>query len=106
MTTTRIVDFTHGLVDANQKPIDPMMKRVQSWLMAGDQVEAFIDVGPAQPELFDNTRKWLDNHGLQDVDLTNTVDFLGGAEFWSTRVVQISKDGRPVGVKAGYARDA
>lgn len=103
---TRIVDFNYGLVDANQKPVDAMLKRVVAWLMAGDTVEAFAEFGPATPEVYDNCRNWLDSHGLQDVDLTNTIDLGSGAEFWSTRVVQVSKDGRPVGQKAGYARDA
>lgn len=104
---TRIVDFNYGLVDANQKPVDAMLKRVVAWLMAGDRVFAFLATETQAEE--DAARAWLDARGMQDIeltDLTGTIKLDSSTEFWSTRVVQITKEGRPVGQKAGYARDA
>jgi hypothetical protein len=81
--------------DAIGAPVQPMIDRVQRWLSEGKTVKIFTARAsiPAQVAL---VKQWLQQHGLPDLEVTNTKDF-GMVELWDDRCVSVTRNtGEPV----------
>ena len=81
--------------DVIGEPVEPMMRRVRSWLAEGKAVKIFTARAsvPRQVEL---VKQWLKDNGLPDLEVTNTKDFKM-IELWDDRAVQVNRNsGQPV----------
>lgn len=77
------------------RPVPAMLQRVKEWLEQGYRVK-IVTARAAHPEGIPPIRKWLKKRGLEQVEVTNTID--GDLiELWDDRGVQIlTNKGRPV----------
>jgi hypothetical protein len=76
-------------------PIKPMLKRVQKWIAEGKTVKIFT-ARASSPRQVAAVKKWLVQHGLPDLEVTNAKD-LRMIELWDDRCVQVmTNSGEPV----------
>ncbi|WP_163834583.1 hypothetical protein [Spartinivicinus ruber] len=77
------------------EPIKPMLDRVKNWVLQGQEVKIFT-ARASVPEYLPYVEKWLTEHGLAGLEVTNVKDFRM-IELWDDRCVQISTNkGKPV----------
>lgn len=77
------------------KPIPLMRERIEAWLDAGYGVKIFT-ARASVPGGDAPVRKWLAQHGLPPLEVTNQKDFQM-IELWDDRAVQVvSNSGRPI----------
>lgn len=77
------------------EPIPKMMKRVKGWLAKGIKVKIFT-ARASIPSQLPPVQKWLEKHGLGELQITNKKD-ISMVELWDDRVVQvIPNTGDPV----------
>lgn len=75
-------------------PVPLMMARVRNWLAQGMTVKIFT-ARAAQPEAIEPIKRWLAEHGLPELEITNAKDF-NMLECWDDRAVQVVQNtGRP-----------
>jgi hypothetical protein len=74
------------------EPIAPMLKRVQEWMLEGRTVKLFTARVSGTPKdaavALEFIRRWLNQHGLGAIDVTNVKDY-GMIELWDDRAVQV-----------------
>jgi hypothetical protein len=76
-------------------PIEPMLIRVKKWVAEGKTVKIFT-ARASSPRQVGMIKKWLANHGLPDLEITNVKD-LRMIELWDDRCVQVmTNSGEPV----------
>ena len=77
------------------KPVEPMMKRVKSWIAQGIRVK-IVTARACEADGIPPVRAWLKKQGLPALEVTNEKDF-GMIELWDDRAIQvIPNTGRPV----------
>lgn len=77
------------------KPIPTMLQRVREWLQQGYRVK-IVTARAAHPEGIPPIRKWLQKHGLNQVEITNSIDE-DLIELWDDRGIQVRiNEGMPV----------
>lgn len=77
------------------KPVEPMMKRVKSWIEQGIRVK-IVTARASSPDGIPPVKSWLKKQGLPDLEVTNQKDF-GMIELWDDRAIQvIPNTGKPV----------
>jgi hypothetical protein len=69
------------------KPIPKMMARVKTWLAEGRKVKIFT-ARCCDPSQIPHIKKWLDRHGLGNLEVTNMKDY-GMVQLWDDRCVQV-----------------
>lgn len=73
-------------------PVPLMMQRVRDWLAGERTVKIFTArvscAEPEKSEVIGHIHKWLADHGLPALDVTNVKDF-GMVELWDDRCVQV-----------------
>ncbi len=67
------------------KPIAPMLRRVNAWLLKGHQVKIFT---ARLPQHWHFVSDWLKEYGLPPLEITN-VKGIDGTEFWDDRAVSV-----------------
>jgi len=88
-------DLGNKSLDEIGSPIKPMLKRVQRWIAEGKTVKIFTARASA-PRQIAMVKKWLVQHGLPDLEVTNAKD-LRMIELWDDRCVQVmTNSGEPV----------
>lgn len=76
------------------RPVPLMLARVKFWLSKGMTVK-IVTARAAKPELIPAVKKWLEEQGLPDMEVTNGKDF-DMIELWDDRAVQVVQNtGRP-----------
>jgi hypothetical protein len=92
----------HGSgLDEIGSPIKPMLNRVQKWIAEGKTVKIFT-ARASSPRQIVAVKKWLIQHGLPDLEVTNTKD-LRMIELWDDRCVQVSTNlGEPINKTSEY----
>jgi hypothetical protein len=82
-------------LDEIGSPIKPMLNRVKNWLAEGKTVKIFT-ARASSPRQVAAIKKWLAQHQLPDLEVTNTKD-LRMIELWDDRCVQVTTNsGEPV----------
>jgi hypothetical protein len=82
-------------------PIKPMLNRVKRWIAEGKTVKIFT-ARAASPRQIVAVKKWLVQHGLPDLEVTNAKD-LQMIELWDDRCVQVTTNlGEPVNKESEY----
>lgn len=77
------------------EPIPKMMERVKKWKAAGIRLKIFT-ARASIPSQIPPVKKWLEKHGLGDLEITNKKDFQM-IEIWDDNCVQVIKNtGEPV----------
>lgn len=71
-------------------PIGPMVSKVRRWLEAGQEVRVLTPRGACFVDRI-RVRLWLDEHGLEAVGITASVD-KDLQELWDDRAVRVSPD--------------
>ncbi|MBU2704413.1 hypothetical protein KCM76_00340 [Zooshikella marina] len=80
------------------EPIKPMLERVKSWLMQGQEVRIFT-ARASIPEYIPHVERWLEKNGLAGLEITNVKDFRM-IELWDDRCVQVmTNKGQPIRTK-------
>jgi hypothetical protein len=88
-------DLGNKGLDEIGSPIKPMLKRVQKWIAEGKTVKIFT-ARASSPRQVAAVKKWLVQHGLPDLEVTNAKD-LRMIELWDDRCVQVmTNSGEPV----------
>lgn len=88
-------DLGNRSLDEIGSPIKPMLNRVKKWLAEGKTVKIFTARASA-PRQIAVVKKWLVQHGLPDLEVTNAKD-LRMIELWDDRCVQVmTNSGEPV----------
>lgn len=67
--------------------IPVMLERVHGWLREGREVKIFT-ARACIPDQIPPIRRWLEEHGLGHLEITNVKDF-GMVELWDDRCVQV-----------------
>jgi hypothetical protein len=94
-------DLGNKDLDEIGSPIKPMLKRVQKWIAEGKTVKIFTARASA-PRQIAVVKKWLAQHGLPDLEVTNAKD-LRMIELWDDRCVQVmTNSGEPVNKESEY----
>jgi hypothetical protein len=76
-------------------PIKPMLNRLLKWIAEGKTVKIFT-ARASSPKQVALVKKWLMNHGLPDLEVTNVKD-LRMIELWDDRCVQVmTNSGEPI----------
>lgn len=79
-------------IDHIGAPIPAMVQRVKDWYYAGRTVKIFTArvscAEPERTEAVNHIFRWLQNHGLPPLEITNVKDF-GMIELWDDRAVQV-----------------
>jgi hypothetical protein len=76
-------------------PIKPMVDRLRNWIAEGKTVKIFT-ARASSPHQVVKVKKWLAEHGLPDLEVTNVKD-LRMIELWDDRCVQVmTNSGQPV----------
>lgn len=83
-------DGGYDLGDEIGDPIEPMLKRVKAWLAEGKTVKIFT-ARASVPRQVERVKRWMAQHGLPDLEVTNTKDF-GMIELWDDRCVQVARN--------------
>ena len=82
-------------------PIKPMLNRVKKWIAEGKTVKIFT-ARAASPRQVTVVKKWLAQHGLPDLEVTNAKD-LQMVELWDDRCVQVTTNlGEPVNKRSEH----
>ena len=82
-------------LDEIGSPIKPMLTRVQKWIAEGKTVKIFT-ARASSPRQVVAIKKWLAQHQLPDLEVTNAKD-LRMVELWDDRCVQVTTNsGEPV----------
>lgn len=79
-------DGAQGLEHIGE-PIPLMMDRVKQMIAAGKTVKIFT-ARVSTPHQIPMVRKWLEEHGLGELEITNVKDF-GMVELWDDIAVQV-----------------
>lgn len=75
-------------------PVPLMVRRVQEWTRMGLTVKIVTARAP-YPEAVDAIRKWLVEHGMPELEVTDRKDF-GMIELWDDRAIQVVRNtGKP-----------
>lgn len=90
--TLAYYDTWRGLTHIG-RPIPQMLERVQRWVQEGKTVKIFtarysLPDGPERDELVTAIHKWLAEHNLPPLEVTNVKDF-GCVEIWDDIAVQV-----------------
>ncbi|HEY3932354.1 MAG TPA: hypothetical protein VGM58_08285 [Verrucomicrobiae bacterium] len=94
-------DLGNRGLDEIGSPIKPMLKRVQKWIAEGKTVKIFT-ARASSPRQIAAVKKWLAQHGLPDLEVTNAKD-LRMIELWDDRCVQVmTNSGEPVNKESEY----
>src|SRR5271170_5713920 len=92
-------------LDEIGSPIKPMLNRVKKWIAEGKTVKIFTARASA-PSQVAVVKKWLAQHGLPDLEVTNAKD-LRMIELWDDRCVQVTTNlGEPVNQSVEFKRNA
>ena len=79
-------------IDHVGAPVPLMIARVRAWLAQGRAVKIFtarVSVPePTKSEVIEAIHKWLAEHGLPSLEVTNIKDF-GMIELWDDRAIQV-----------------
>ena len=79
------------------KPVPNMMKRLKIWIDMGYRVKIVTARAQNPQQAVPPIQKWLQKHGLPDLEITNAKD-MDMIELWDDRCVQvIPNTGNPVG---------
>lgn len=70
------------------KPIPSMIHKMETYLVQGVKVKVFTARIHNQPDAIPPIRKWLDNLGFKDVEITNIKD-QGMIKLYDDRAVQV-----------------
>jgi hypothetical protein len=98
-------DLGNRSLDEIGSPIKPMLNRVKKWIAEGKTVKIFTARASAPREVA-AVKKWLAQHGLPDLEVTNAKD-LRMIELWDDRCVQVTTNlGEPVNQSAEFKRNA
>ncbi|MGI0116696.1 hypothetical protein [Zooshikella sp. RANM57] len=83
------------------EPIKPMLERVRSWLIQGQEVRIFT-ARASIPEYIPFVERWLEKNGLAGLEITNVKDFRM-IELWDDRCVQVvTNKGKPIRSKSSW----
>lgn len=75
-------------------PVPAMLKRVKDWLRNGEQVK-IMTARASRPGDLEHVRKWLEDNGLPQLEITNQKDY-EMIDLWDDRAVEvIPNTGRP-----------
>jgi len=98
-------DLGNRGLDEIGSPIKPMLNRVKKWIAEGKTVKIFTARASA-PRQVAAVKKWLVQHGLPDLEVTNAKD-LRMIELWDDRCVQVTTNlGEPVNQSVEFKRNA
>lgn len=98
-------DLGNRSLDEIGSPIKPMLNRVKKWIAQGKTVKIFT-ARASSPRQIAVVKKWLAQHGLPDLEVTNAKD-LRMIELWDDRCVQVTTNlGEPVNQSAEFKRSA
>lgn len=76
-------------------PVPLMLERVKLWVESGHNVK-ILTARASVPEGVAPVKKWLQKHGLPDLEVTNAKDF-NMLEVWDDRAVQVIRNtGKPI----------
>ncbi len=70
------------------KPVPLMLARVKHWIKHGYTVKIFTARASSPEEGIPPVKRWLEENGLPDLEVTNQKDF-GMIELWDDRAVQV-----------------
>lgn len=73
--------------DAIGEPVPEMLARVQDWLKNGHKVKLFT-ARASEPSNIPAIEKWLNKHGLKDLEVTNEKD-PGLVQLWDDKAVGV-----------------